>query len=475
MKANEDLRRKRIVASVAATVIALACGSNYVYSAWAPQFAERLKLSSTESNLIGLFGNLGMYSIGVPIGMFVDNRGPRPAVLAGSALLAAGYFPLHQAYDAAGGSVALMCFFSYLSGAGGCMAFSAAVKTSALNWPHTRGTATAFPLAAFGLSAFFFATLGGILFPGDPSDFLLLLAAGTCGLTFVGFFFLKVYPHSHSQYQSVAGADEDDAESADRPAPLRRTTSKEAKAQRDGDLEPDLRGFRLLRSLDFWQLFMIMAILAGIGLMTINNIGNNAKALWEKYDENVDREFLVMRQQMHVSILSVCSFLGRLSSGVGSDFLVKHLHASRVWCLVLATLIFFLAQICALNIENPNLLGLVSGLSGLGYGFLFGVFPSIVAESFGIRGLSQNWGFMTLAPVVSSNVFNIFYGQTYDAHSILRPNGERMCMEGLECYKSAYWVTFFACILGLAVSLWTIRRQHARHLKEQHSKGDEED
>lgn len=272
-----------------------------------------------------------MYSIGVPIGMFVDNRGPRPAVLAGSALLAAGYFPLHQAYDAAGGSVALMCFFSYLSGAGGCMAFSAAVKTSALNWPHTRGTATAFPLAAFGLSAFFFATLGGILFPGDPSDFLLLLAAGTCGLTFVGFFFLKVYPHSHSQYQSVAGADDDDAESADRPAPLRRTTSKEAKAQRDGDLEPgmsipassssstdpttttaapapgrpvdqdadetsslmstcsstaenilgrssvdldrthcvDLRGFRLLRSLDFWQLFMIMAILAGIGLMTI--------------------------------------------------------------------------------------------------------------------------------------------------------------------------------------------------------------
>lgn len=204
------------------------------------------------------------------------------------------------------------------------MAFAAAVKTSALNWPHTRGTATAFPLAAFGLSAFFFSLIGGILFPGNPSDFLMLLAAGTCGMTFVGFFFLKVYPHPQSQYQSVAGADEDDAESVERPEPLRRTTSKEAKARRDSDLEPgmstpasssstdpapqvaaqdadetsslmstsstaenilgrssvdldrthrvDLRGFRLLRSLDFWQLFLMMAILAGIGLMTIKYV-----------------------------------------------------------------------------------------------------------------------------------------------------------------------------------------------------------
>lgn len=273
-----------------------------------------------------------MYSMGVPIGIFVDNRGPRLAVLGGSILLAAGYFPLHQAYDNASGSVALLCFFSYLSGLGGCMAFSAAVKTSALNWPKTRGTATAFPLAAFGLSAFFFSLIGGILFPGDPSDFLMLLAAGTCGMTFVGFFFLKVYPysHSHSQYQSVSGADQDDDEFVERPEPLRRTTSKESKARRDGDLEPgmstpasssstepapsvgqvaaitpqdtdetsslmsgsstaenalgrssvdldrthrvDLRGFRLLRSLEFWQLFMMMAILAGIGLMTIKYV-----------------------------------------------------------------------------------------------------------------------------------------------------------------------------------------------------------
>lgn len=315
----------------------------YVYSAWSPQFAERLKLSSTESNLVGLFGNLGMYSMGVPIGMFIDHRGPRPAVLAGSVTLAIGYFPLRQAYDSASGSVPLLCFFYYLSGLGGCMAFAAAVKTSALNWPHHRGTATAFPLAAFGLSAFFFSFLGSVLFHGDPSKFLMLLAVGTCGMTFVGFFFLKVYPHSHSQYCPVPNPEgeeeEDEDEDVDGEEPpsesLRPTLSAESKRQLrahsqrpepgtsnittttttthhhhhhsrpsvSGDAtevvadetssllssasgapdaaasernvdgahvhHTDIRGLKLLKSLDFWQFFLVMALLAGIGLMTI--------------------------------------------------------------------------------------------------------------------------------------------------------------------------------------------------------------
>ncbi|KAI8961658.1 MFS general substrate transporter [Daldinia sp. FL1419] len=545
----------RIVSSVAATVISLACGTNYVYSAWAPQFADRLLLSATESNLIGLAGNLGMYSMGVPVGMFVDSKGPRPAVIVGAFLLGLGYFPLHQAYDAGQGSVPWLCFVSYLSGLGGCMAFAAAVKTSALNWPHHRGTATAFPLAAFGLSAFFFALIGSVFFPGSPSKFLMLLAYGTFGLTFVGFFFLRVLP-PHSPYHAVPDAEPGMTDSRQ----LHRTTSDESKtrASRGDPSEPgmftttpdtsnnsemtqeaseqeqeeeeeeegrelpspkedsravdaeeapsgtydgihetssllsqstlssslpgevlvqssvdmdrshrvDIRGMNLLKNIEFWQLFTIMGILSGIGLMTINNIGNDVTALWRHYDDSIDDKTLVLRQQLHVSILSIGSFSGRLLSGVGSDFLVKVLHASRVWCLVVASFIFSLAQICALNVTNPHLLGFVSGFSGLGYGFLFGVFPSIVAESFGIHGLSQNWGFMTLSPVISSNIFNLFYGSVFDAHSVIDKDGATTCTDGLECYRTAYLVTLGACGLGFVVTLWVIWHQRKMRLAE---------
>jgi MFS family permease len=152
---------------------------------------------------------------------------------------------------------------------------------------------------------------------------------------------------------------------------------------------------------------------------------------------------------------------------VGSDLLVKGLKASRVWCLVIASFIFLIAQVCALNIADPRYLSFVSALSGLGYGFLFGVFPSIVAETFGIHGLSQNWGFMTLSPVISGAVFNQFYGMVFDAHTIVGPNGERSCPEGLNCYWDAYLVTLCACVLGLIVTLLVIRHQSRQRMEEE--------
>ncbi len=304
--------------------------------------------------------------MGIPIGIFVDGRGPRPAVILGAMLLVVGYYPLHLAYNAGKGSVAWMSFFSFLTGLGGCTAFASAIKTSALNWPHHRGTATAFPLAAFGLSAFFFSLIGSIFFPGSPGRFLLVLACGTSSLVLSSFFFLRVLPPP-SPYQAVSPADPD---IFDPPRP-RRTSSLEPKSHRAGRGNPtepgmssnvtnitnvtnvtttardasdlgneantardapfpnvprrtsdaqegvagmasaasveevdetsslmsrsrsstasslpgevlvqssvdmdrshrvDIRGAALLRNVEFWQLFVIMGILSGIGLMTI--------------------------------------------------------------------------------------------------------------------------------------------------------------------------------------------------------------
>ncbi|TVY48234.1 putative membrane protein [Lachnellula occidentalis] len=515
----------RIVSNLAATCIALACGTNYVYSAWGPQFAEKLKLSSTQQNMIGLSANLGMYSLGIPIGMLVDAKGPRIATLMGAVLLAAGYFPLHQAYDRGFGSmpVPILCIFSYFTGLGGCAAFAASVKTSALNWPHHRGTATGFPLAAFGLSAFFFSMFKQFVMPGSTGDFLFLLACGTSGLVFVSFFFLRVLPHSHysavpsgnrlhqtksedsrrrdhasepeqgmskfvvehlyqgaalNQHHVEVEAPDEDLNPTSETDEISSLMSKSSSVRGDGELSGetyvkdhahrvDIRGFKMLSMLEFWQLFSLMGILTGIGLMTINNIGNDANALWRHYDDSVTDDFVQKRQAMHVSILSVCSFIGRLLSGVGSDFLHKVLRASRLWCLTLAAVIFLIAQLAAINITNPHQLVIVSSFTGLAYGFLFGCFPSLIAEAFGIHGMSTNWGFMTLSPVISGNIFNLFYGMVFDHHSILNKDGERVCTEGLACYRSAYLVTVTACVLGLAISLWSIRYTHIARIEEE--------
>lgn len=417
------------------------------------------------------------------------------------------------AFDAGPGvySITSLCLFSFFTGAGSCSAFTASIKAAALNFPDHRGTATAFPLAAFGLSAFFFATLA-LAVPHDTSHFLMLLASGTVLLPAVSFFFLnsisapKKYeqlpqhetqrlhrtrsPDEQAQLnQPSTGTpqktsqepltteyhDEDVVQESEHSSLLSSGPGTPTAQERKSSDEPadapppdlDVRGFALLPHPEFWLLFILLALMCGIGLMTINNIGNIAQALWLALDPDTPDSFIAKRQVLHVSILSVMSFTGRLTSGIGSDVLVRKYNLSRFWCLFAASIVFISAQISALLITYPTLLVFVSGLSGFAYGMLFGVYPSLVAHTFGVHGLSQNWGTMTLAPVISGNVFNLIYGRIYDSHSVLDDKtGDRECLEGKSCYVGAFWMTLVASLGALALSLYTIwyekRVEHER-------------
>ncbi|XRM38954.1 hypothetical protein ABZX51_002340 [Aspergillus tubingensis] len=501
MAAASPNKSKRIVSVVAATLVALACGTNYAYSAWAPQFAQQMKISSTESNFIGAAGNLGMYASGIPLGLLTDARGPRLTTFLGAITLGIGYYPIYLAYIKGPGSMAIifLSFFAFLTGFGSCSAFSASIKTSASNFPDHRGTATAFPLAAFGLSAFFWSTVSSVLFKDDTGRFLLLLALGTCALNLVSIPFLRILPPSEpymplgrgrspgveSQRLRTTRSTEfrHSLEESDEAVPSRSSREFLNQHEEDDDAlsdvapdspHPDVRGLAMLPKIEFWQLFLTMALLSGIGLMTINNIGNSAKALWQYYDDSASPKFIQQRQVMHVSILSFGNFIGRLSSGIGSDLLVKKLNMSRFWCLFISAFVFTVTQLAGSAISNPHQLAIVSGFTGIAYGFLFGVFPSLVAHTFGIGGLSQNWGVMTLAPVFSGNVFNLLYGSIYDRHSIVEPNGDRDCPDGLACYQSAYYTTFLSGVAGVVACLWSIlheRRIHgAMHKKVEHDR-----
>ena len=199
-----------------------------------------------------------------------------------------------------------------------------------MNWPTHRGTATAFPLSAFGLGAFFFAFISHVAFPDNTSSFLLLLSLGCFGMCYVSVAFLRVVPRT--QLYTPISTDEDRRSSN----PLRRTKSKDDKphlhdqepgtlptdshaspslhhdpdgysvAVETPDKEPnetsslvsksssssnpgdvpyedisteatthhnsyhlDIRGFALLKHTEFYQLWLLLGMLTGVGLMTI--------------------------------------------------------------------------------------------------------------------------------------------------------------------------------------------------------------
>lgn len=442
--------------------------------------------------------------MGIPGGILIDKKGPRWGVLVGVIGLAVGYFGLHAGYQQGAGSmsVPLLCFFSLCTGIASCTAFSASLKVSATNWPRHRGTATAFPLSAFGLSAFFYTTLSAAIFPDDTAGYLLLLAVVATSMVFVGMLFLRMIPPA-SPYEALP-SDERPGLARKDSNRLRRTSAHSRESSKGsardeigtpgetaslvsnesgpGDLEegkpysthhhqkPEITGFALLKTPTFWKLFLMLGILCGVGLMTINNIGNNARSLWHHYDDSASHAFIQKRQVMHVGIISIFSFVGRLSSGIGSDWLIHH-GASRFWTLVASASIFTVAQILGLRIENPNSLFWLSGLTGLGYGALFGVYPALVADAFGPSGMGINWGAMTWAPVLSGNFFNLAYGGILDKHSVVKEgqkghHPERVCDDGLSCYASAYYITLVASVVGVAFALYSINRERSERLKE---------
>lgn len=213
-------------------------------------------------------------------------------------------------------SLAFISFCAFLTGAGSCTAFSAAVKTSTFNWPEHRGTASAFPLSGFGLSAFFFAVLGSVAFSGKTGSFLLILAIGTLCLNLVALPFMSLIRTSHD-YAMLPGDDaqptyDERAPSSREPLKVQETASGQrgkplpssgssssghptgdqdygsvccpthgsahqtSRAGEEGQMhdtyqnvQTEVTGLALLKHTEFYQLFAIMGLLAGVGLMTI--------------------------------------------------------------------------------------------------------------------------------------------------------------------------------------------------------------
>jgi MFS family permease len=195
-------------------------------------------------------------------------------------------------------------------------------------------------------------------------------------------------------------------------------------------------------------------------LTLVSNIGNDTKALWHHHNPSAPPTFVANQQSIHVSILSVASCTGRLISGAGSDLLVKKLRMNRMWCLFISAVAFTAAQFSALEIENPHYFGLVSGLTGFAYGVMYGFFPSLLAQKFGVDGMSQNWGTIILAPVISGNLFNLLYGHVYDNHSVKLPDGDQQCLQGVSCYWTASLVALLAALVGAALTLGSIWKEN---------------
>jgi hypothetical protein len=86
-----------------------------------------------------------------------------------------------------------------------------------------------------------------------------------------------------------------------------------------------------------------------------------------------------------------------------------------------------------------------------------GIYLSLTAH------FSENWGYLSLSPMVGSNILSLAFGLNLDAHSPSKHNGTSdlpqvlaadQCLQGRACYIDSLYITLAACVLALLLSLW---------------------
>ena len=513
----------RLWALLGSLLIAISAGSTYVFSSYAPQLQTALHLSSTQLNVLGLAGNMGMYMSGPLWGRWIDQSGPHGAVLAGAFLVLSGYGVVSRAYkyEWQNMPVAVLAIFCMLTGLGNSAGNNAAINVQAKNWTGThRGSAMALVLSAFGLSAFVYSTLSHVFFSGNVTGYLDLLALGSFGCFLTGMSLLKVIPPTqeeihaeatrhHADYRRVPDEDHEAHQSRPWPKHLSRLRSSSETSARviawirdvaeaeetvdDEDTDDDeneeenpyqenIAGWALVKNVDFLLLFAILGLVSGSGLLLINNVGMITHVLYD-YAHRQDKQANALTQMLlllikggkgheiqriqalQVSCISLGNALGRIVIGIFSDMVVLRTKQPTyrtyliIPVVVLATIsqgLFALPNV----INSVEHLMLVSCLTGLMYGTLFGLFPVLVFEWFGMQSFSQNWGWSSFAPVIFGNVYNLLFGVVYDSN-VPNEGHSHKCLKGEECYRSVFIVTTLGCFVSIVacfILLW--RRVH---------------
>lgn len=98
-----------------------------------------------------------------------------------------------------------------------------------------------------------------------------------------------------------------------------------------------------------------------------------------------------------------------------------------------------------------------------------------------IAHFSENWGFLSLSPMLGGNIFSIAFGRNLDAHSVTVTDtappatlnsslssrnvgpSELQCLDGRNCYVASLYMTTAACCLALALSLWAGWKDQQKH------------
>ncbi|KAI8894012.1 major facilitator superfamily domain-containing protein, partial [Globomyces pollinis-pini] len=443
---------KLFLSQTLASIAMLTAGSAYTFSLFGPQMSYFLDLTQSETAFIASCGNAGVFIGGPLFGSLVD-RYPDLTwafFLMGGSGIFTGYYVTSLTFD---GSLPkphylILAFYFLLIGLGSAATYHCSLATNYRNWPEKyRSIAVGFSVGFFGLSAYFFATLGSIFFMTDNvlrvNDYLFFLGTFGFVLNLILFVFLKPYDQEEEfidpECQRLCDSIQEQRYLLDDPQ-LMPIMSVDLDIE-----EPETRQqSKETACFPSWNSVLLgynMFAVIGVGLMHINNLGAVVIAILPP-ELTAKDSFVQAIQKSHVQTFSIHSFVSGVVLSLISDFGATSFGIVRTVWPIVAAVLMTAGCMYTLYIQHIEQLDIVTILIGWGFGAMWTAIPILVGEYFGLRNFAKNWGWMTVIPAFGGQFFSSLFGQVYESA------GTSIC-KGAKCYYDTFLISTILC--GIAV------------------------
>ncbi|ESQ14875.1 MAG: OFA family MFS transporter [Thiohalocapsa sp. PB-PSB1] len=351
-----------------AILIQLSLGAIYAWSVFTPALSEA-GWSRLETQMVFAVGLATFALVMVFAGRLLSTLGPRKLAMLGGLTLGSGY--------ALAGLLGATHFWvvcigvGLIGGAGIGLSYVVPIAVGMRWFPDKKGMITGLAVAGFG-----FGAMGWVKMAGSwghlIEDYGLASTFVAYGIAFatsilVGSIWMKMPPSGWM------------------PAGFEASTPAAAKGREDFSI------VEMLRTPQFYLIFITFAVSAGAGLMSIGLMKLYPMEALQAVGYSAVEASAIAGTAMAV-FFSLANGIGRIAWGTMSD----HLGRRRSVIIMTASQAVFLFAFTSMA-GNQYLLYLGAALIGFNFGGNFALFPTLTADVFGNNRVGQNYPFIFLS------------------------------------------------------------------------------
>lgn len=402
-----------------AVLMQLSLGAIYAWSVFTPTLTAA-GWSKMETQVVFAVGLASFALVMVVGGKLLTKFGPRAMSVAGGLVLGAGY--IFAGLFGATNFWVVTLGVGLISGAGIGLGYVVPIAVGMRWFPDRKGMITGLAVAGFGFGAMGWVKIAGawghlIETQGLATTFILYGVA-FAALILIGSIWMKMPPKGWlPEGFTVTAATAKGGENYSRA--------------------------EMLRTPQFYLVFLTFAVSAGAGLMSIGLMKLYPIEALTAAGYGPVEASAIAGTAMAV-FFSLANGLGRILWGMLSDRLGRR----RSVLVMTASQAVFLFAFTAMA-GTPWLLYLGATLIGFNYGGAFALFPALTADLFGNDRVGQNYPYVFLSYGAGGIIFPILGGKLGD----------------LGNFPLAFSITAGACVLGAgaAALLKTPDHEEARH------------